>query len=96
MTNQDAEEAEEVSVFNWTRCYSGQNQNSFTKEKGDALWVGINSPCHRRIWRVSVITLDIMKLKQLITLTFDKYEKAEEKHTNVQEVIAFMNLTRGK
>ena len=45
---------------------------------------------------VSLITLDIMKLKQLITLTFDKYEKAEEKHTNFQEAITFINLTRGK
>lgn len=45
---------------------------------------------------VSLITLDIMKLKQLITLTFDKHEKAEEKHTNFQEAITFINLTRGK
>ena len=96
MTNPVAKEAEEVSVFSWTRCYSGQNQNSFTKGKGDALWVGISSPCHRGIWRVSLITLDIMKLKQLITLTCDEYEEAEEKHTNFQEGIAFINLTRGK
>lgn len=34
-----------------------------------------------------------MKLKQLITLTFDKYEKAEEeKHTNFQEAITLINL----
>lgn len=85
-----------MNVFSWTHCYSGQNQNSFAKEKGDALWVGISSPCHRGIWRVSLITLDIMKLKQLITLTFDKYEKAEEKHTNFQEAITFINLARGK
>ena len=38
-----------------------------------------------------------MKLKQLITLTFDKFEKAEEeKPTNSQEAITFINLTRGK
>lgn len=96
MTNTDAREAAKVSVFSWTHCYSGQNQNSFTKGEGDALWVGISSPCHRGVWRVSQGTLDIMKFKQLITLTFDKYEEAEEKHTNFQEAIAFINLTRGK
>lgn len=38
-----------------------------------------------------------MKLKQLITLTFDKFEKAEEeKPTNSQEAITFINPTRGK
>lgn len=57
----------------------------------------ISSPCHRDIWRGSPITLDKMKLKQLITLTFDKYEKAkEDKPTNSQKVIIFIILTRGK
>lgn len=75
-------------------CCSEESQDSFTKKKGAARWVGISNACHRRIWIVSLITLDIMKLKQLITLTFVKYEKAEqEKHTNFQEAITFIVLT---
>lgn len=45
----------------------------------------------------SAVTLDVMKLVQLLTLTCDKYEKAEEeKHTNFQEMITFINLMRDK
>lgn len=45
----------------------------------------------------SAVTLDVMKLAQLLTLTFDKYEKAEEeKHTNFQEMFIFINLMKDK
>lgn len=45
----------------------------------------------------TLVTLDIMKLKQLGKLTFEKYEKAEDgKHAKFQEAITFVNLTRGK
>lgn len=39
-TNSDAGEAEDASVLSWTPCSSPQNQDSFTTEKGKALWGG--------------------------------------------------------
>lgn len=93
MTNPDTRKVEEVFLAGLIATLD-KIKILFLRRRG--MHFGWALAGHRGIWRVSLITLDIMKLKQLITLTFDKYEKAEEKHTNFQEAITFINLTRGK